>query len=104
MFHETSIYTLRARFPPSSFRRIKIIQIDVMVIYSKQARESRGTDTTAAQMATIVTEAVATTNEAFANTAIDLRYRIVHVDQVLEQNYGEEYNVAQGQYFGGYKP
>lgn len=85
-----------------TFRRINDNQVDVMVIYSEQARESRGTDTTATQMATIVTEAVATTNEAFANSLIDLRYRIVFVDQVHERNYSEEYSVAQGQETGGY--
>ncbi|CAM9751779.1 unnamed protein product [Sphacelaria rigidula] len=79
--HDTSMY---GASPISciTFRRINDNQVDVMVIYSEQARESRGTDTTATQMATIVTEAVATTNEAFANSLIDLRYRIVFVDQL----------------------
>lgn len=56
-------------------------QVDVMMLYSETALEESG-DISEAQMASIITVAIAESNQAFANSEIDLSLRIAHVGKV----------------------
>lgn len=51
------------------------------MLYSEMALEQLG-DISDEQMTTIITEAIASTNEAFINSDIDVHYRLVHVAKV----------------------
>ena len=56
-------------------------QIDVLMLYSEMAQEMLG-DISDEQMITVITDAIASTNEAFVNSDIDVHYRLVHVAKV----------------------
>lgn len=69
-----------SRAPHHPLRKMEH-QIDVTMIFSELTREELG-GISDEQMATIFTDAVASTNEAFVNSDIDLHFRLVHVGQV----------------------
>lgn len=57
------------------------MQIDVLMLYSEMALEQLG-NISGAQMTTIITDAIASTNEAFTNSGIALHFRLVGVEKV----------------------
>ncbi|CAM9947341.1 unnamed protein product, partial [Sphacelaria rigidula] len=55
-------------------------EVDVMMLYSDLAKSQLG-GISDEQMTTIITDAIASTNEAFVNSDLDVHYRLVHVGQ-----------------------
>lgn len=69
---ETSVSLKRNEYPK---------QIDVLMLYSEKVLEQQG-NISGEQMTTIITDAIASTNEAFINSGIDMHFRLVHVAKV----------------------
>lgn len=63
-----------------------VIKVDVMLLYTDAALAVMG-DATAGEMETTLTKVVETTNEAFSNSEIPLKFSLVHVAKVRVQQY-----------------
>ena len=85
--HVSLARVLSKTFTPPHSTKPTHPQVDVMVLYTKKAKfktdSDEGTVRTSSQMETYIITAYEGANNAFLDSGIDLKIRVVHVQEVL---------------------